>query len=54
MYGENRENTQVIIDALVTQIKNLKLQILIKDSEIKSLKEKLDVNEKAKKEAING
>jgi hypothetical protein len=54
MYGENRENTQVIIDALVTQIKNLKLQILIKDSEIKSLKEKLDVNEKAEKEAING
>lgn len=34
-------NTQVIIDALVAQIKNLKLTILLKDSEIEQLKAKL-------------
>lgn len=35
MYGTNN---QVIIDALVEQIKNLKLTILVKDSEIEQLK----------------
>ena len=39
------ENTKIIMDALVTQIKNLKLQILIKDSEIESLKKKLEEKE---------
>lgn len=34
-------NTQVIIDALVAQIKNLKLDVLVRDLEIEHLKAKL-------------
>ena len=45
----NEKNTPVIIDALVEQIKSLKLTILVRDSEIESLKKKL-----AEKEANNG
>ena len=44
---EEREKTQVIIDALIIQIKNLKLQILIKDSEIDTLKKKLEDKEES-------
>ena len=47
------EKTQIIMDALVTQIKNLKLQILIKDSEIDSLKKKLAEKETEKAGADN-
>lgn len=46
------EKTQIIMDALVAQIKNLKLSILIKDSEIESLKKEL--KEKESKEVANG
>lgn len=42
------ERNQIIMDALVTQIKNLKLNILIKDSEIESLKKKLAEKESGK------
>lgn len=41
--------TQVIIDALVDQIKKLKIDVLVRDSEIEQLKEKLK-----EKEATNG
>ena len=47
MYEEY--NTRVIIDALISQIKQLRLDILIRDTEIKRLKEEL-----AKKEETNG
>lgn len=43
MYGTNN---QVIIDALVDQIKNLKLTIVVKDSEIERLKKELSDKEK--------
>ena len=46
MYGTNN---QVIIDALVDQIKKLKLDILLRDSEIEKLKDELKM-----KEASNG
>ena len=46
MYGNN---THVIIDALVEQIKSLKLTILVKESEIEQLKK-----ERKEKEANNG
>lgn len=39
-------NTRVIIDALVEQIKHLKLTILVKDSEIENLKKELSNKEK--------
>lgn len=38
----NEKNTQVIIDALVDQIKSLKLTILVRDTEIAQLKERLN------------
>ena len=41
--------TQVIIDALVDQIKKLQLDVLLRDTEIEQLKEKLK-----EKEAANG
>lgn len=37
--------TQIIIDALIDQIKKLRLDILIKDSEIEQLKEELKKKE---------
>ena len=43
MYGTNN---QVIIEALVDQIKNLKLTIIVKDSEIEQLKKELKNKEK--------
>jgi hypothetical protein len=49
MYGTN--NNQVIIDALVDQIKRLKLDILVKNAEIEQLEAKLA--EKEAKEADN-
>ena len=42
MYGKN---TQVIIDALVDQIKKLKLDIILRDTEIEQLKNKLNNKE---------
>lgn len=50
MYGKNN---QIIIEALCDEIKALKLDILVRDSEIKSLKEKLNVNKAAEKEVTN-
>jgi hypothetical protein len=50
MYVNN--NNQVIIDALVDQIKRLKLDILVKNAEIEQLEDKLA--EKEAKEAENG
>lgn len=50
MYGNNN---QVIIDALVDQIKRLKLDILVKDSEIEQLKGKLAEKEDEKGGAYN-
>lgn len=44
MYGTNN---QVIIDALVDQIKKLKLDLIIKDSEIEHLKKELKAKEVA-------
>lgn len=41
------KNTQIIIDALVDQIKKLRIDVLIRDSEIEQLKDEL----KAKGEA---
>ena len=49
MYGNNN---QVIIDALVDQIKRLKLDILVKDSEIENLKGEL--KKKEAEVAVNG
>ena len=43
MYGTNN---QVIIEALVDQIKKLKLDIIVKDSEIEMLKKELSEKEK--------
>jgi hypothetical protein len=43
------KRTQVIIDALVDQIKKLQLDVLLRDTEIEQLKEKLK-----EKEAANG
>ena len=45
MYGSNN---QVIIDALVDQIKNLKLTILVKESEIEQLRRELKEKETKK------
>ena len=42
MYGNNN---QVIIDALVDQIKKLKLDIIVRDSEIERLKKELSDKE---------
>lgn len=42
MYGSNN---QVIIDALVDQIKNLKLTILVKESENEQLRKELKEKE---------
>ena len=42
MYGTNN---QVIIDALVDQIKKLKLDIIVRDSEIERLKKELSDKE---------
>ena len=42
MYGKD---TYVVIDALVAQIKSLKVDILVKDSEIERLKEELQKKE---------
>lgn len=45
MYGSNN---QVIIDALVDQIKNLKLTILVKESENEQLRAELKKKESEK------
>lgn len=50
MYGTNN---QIIIDALVDQIKRLKLDILVKDSEIENLKGELKKKEAEKVGANN-
>ena len=50
MYGSNN---QVIIDALVDQIKNLKLTILVKESENEQLRKELKEKEAEKVGADN-
>lgn len=45
--------TQVIIDALVDQIKKLKLDVLVRDSEIEHLKDELKKKESGKVGADN-
>lgn len=43
----NETNNQVIIEALVNQIKDLKLTILVKESEIEKLNKELKQKEKS-------